>query len=101
MVLTESEITENTTLCVTVQVKRSDSSVKSLSGATFSALMGRRGVQLIGSATVLNASQGIVQVRFPAATGMKGQVTASLHVTIGGETQCVWRERFHVFADLE
>lgn len=95
------EITEETTLWVTVAVAGSDGAPKALAGATYHATMGREGLQVTGTVMPVSLSQGTVQVRFPAATGMQGWVLASLHVTIGGETQCVWRERIRVYDNLE
>lgn len=101
MGLRESEITENTTLRAVIRVTKSDTTPKSLVGATFAAVMGRRGTQRAGAVTLLDPAKGIVQVAFPAATGLAGQIIASLHVTLNGETQCVWRERLQVLPNLE
>lgn len=101
MVLTDTEITESTTLWVTIQVRNRDGSVRALAGATFSAILGRVDLQYAGTAVVLDALQGLVQVRFPAATNLRGQIVASAHMTLGSETQCIWRERFQVFPNLE
>lgn len=101
MGLRDMEITENTTLKVTVQVKSTDGAVKPLTGATYIAVMGRTGLQVNGAASTLNAAAGLVQVTFPAAANMEGHVVASLHVTLAGETQCVWRERFRVYRNVE
>ncbi|MGQ0565589.1 MAG: hypothetical protein ACT4OK_11030 [Gemmobacter sp.] len=101
MALKSSEITESETLRILVQVTKDDGSPKPLAGASYAAVMGKVGNQRLGAVTVIDATRGLVQAAFPAATGMAGQVVASLHVTINGETQCVWRERFQVFPDLE
>jgi hypothetical protein len=101
MGLRDEEITELTTLSVIVQVRNTDRSVKNLTGASFVARMGRDNTLLVGAAEVLNAAQGLVKVSFPAATGLEGHVVASLHMTVSGETQCVWRERFTVFTNVE
>lgn len=101
MGLREEEITEMTTLSVIIQVRSTDRVLKSLTGATFAARMGRGDTLLNGAVEVLNASLGLVKVVFPTATGLEGHVIASLHVTLSGETQCVWRERFTVYKNVE
>lgn len=100
MDLREDEITEDTTLRVLIRVVKSDLQPKSLAGATFHALLGKVGLQVTGAASALAPLEGLVEVVFPRATGMKGFVTGTLHATIGGETQCVWRERFQVLSNL-
>lgn len=101
MALKSNEITERDTLRVLVQVVKDDGTPKPLAGAAYTAVMGKVGNQRVGAVTVIDLPQGLVQVAFPAATGMAGQIVASLHVTLNGETQCVWRERFQVFPELE
>ncbi len=97
MALGEYEITEATTLRVTVQINNADDSPRNLSGATFSATLGRGSTTLTGTVTVLDSAGGSVRVQFPAATDFAGQATASLNVTQSGETQTVWREVYKVY----
>ncbi len=101
MALREDEITENTTLRVLVRVRKSDLQPKSLNTAIFHAVLGRAGLQVTGAVDPILSDPGLVEVIFPPAAGMKGFVVGSLHATIGGETQCVWRERFRVMDNLE
>jgi hypothetical protein len=101
MGMREEEITELTTLNVVIQIRSTDRSAKNLAGATFSPRMGRGGTLLVGAAEVLSAAQGLVRITFPAATNLAGHVIASLHMTLSGETQCVWRERFTVHKNVE
>jgi hypothetical protein len=101
MGLTANEITENTTLWVTVTVRKGDGTPKALAGASFTALLANASRQVTGIVLAVDLNKGVVQLRFPAATGMDGWATASLHVTINGETQCVWRDRFQVFTNIE
>lgn len=101
MALKTNEITERDTLRVLIQIMKDDGSPKSLAGAAYRAVLGRVDNQLLGTATVIDQAKGLVQVAFVSAAGMAGQVVGTLHVTINGETQCVWRERFQVFPELE
>lgn len=101
MGLRDEEITEMTTLSVIIQVRNTDLTLKDLTGASFSARMGRGNSLLNGAAEVLDTARGLVRVIFPPATGLAGHVVASLHATLSGETQCVWRERFTVYRNVE
>lgn len=98
MALRDDEITELTTLRVLLRVTKSDGTAKSLAGATFNAKLGRAGNSEVGVVTVLDAPTGLVETVFPAATGMAGFVIGEVHMTLGGETQCVWHERLQVTA---
>jgi len=101
MGLKNIDITEKTTFWLTVQIKTDEGDPKSLVGATFTASLANLQTQLAGVVTVISPGSGLVKIKFPVATAMAGYVIGSLHMTQASETQCVWRERFTVFTDME